>query len=88
VTLSGFEAYGMTVAEALAAGTPCVVREAGALVDWVERADVVGVDETTVTEVAAAVRRAVSLDAPSESLPTWEDVVDDVEAVYESVSNR
>ena len=88
VTLSGFEAYGMTVAEALAAGTPCVVREAGALVDWVERDDVVGVadgDEREPRAVADAVRKAVGRDAPSEPLPTWEDVVEDVEAVYESV---
>jgi glycosyltransferase involved in cell wall biosynthesis len=43
VTLSSHEAYGMTVAEALAAGTPCVVRERGALADWTRRADCVGV---------------------------------------------
>jgi glycosyltransferase involved in cell wall biosynthesis len=88
VTLSGFEAYGMTVAEALAAGTPCVVREAGALVDWVERDDVVGVtdgDERDPRAVAEAVRNAVERDAPSEPLPTWDDVVDEVEAMYESV---
>jgi glycosyltransferase involved in cell wall biosynthesis len=85
VTLSGFEAYGMTVAEALAAGTPCVVREAGALVDWVRRADVVGVDGTDSGRVADAVAQAVALDAPSEPLPTWDGVVDEVESVYESL---
>ncbi|SEO82066.1 Glycosyltransferase involved in cell wall bisynthesis [Halogranum amylolyticum] len=88
VTLSGFEAYGMTVAEALAAGTPCVVREAGALVDWVERADVVSIadgDQTNPRTVADAVEAAVLLDAPSEPLPTWEDVVAETEGVYESV---
>jgi len=45
LSLSSFEAYGMTVAESLAAGTPCVVRTAGALVDWVDRPDCVAVDE-------------------------------------------
>jgi glycosyltransferase involved in cell wall biosynthesis len=89
LTLSGFEAYGMTVAEALAAGTPCVVRETGALVDWVERADVVGVadgDETSPQVVAGAVQQAVERDAPSQPLPTWEAVVDEVEELYETLS--
>ena len=91
LTLSGFEAYGMTVAEAVAAGTPCVVRETGALVDWVERADVVGVadgDETEPQAVASAVRRAVERDAPSRPLPTWDDVVDEVQGLYESLRQR
>ena len=88
VTCSGFEAYGMTVAEALAAGTPCVVRRAGALVDWTDREDCVGVgSETAVspTEVAEGVREAVRRDAPSEPLPTWDDVVDETEALYRAV---
>jgi glycosyltransferase involved in cell wall biosynthesis len=87
-TLSSFEAYGMTVAEALAAGTPCVVRQAGALVDWADRADCVGVGseaEVRLAAVAAAVREAVRLSAPAAPLPTWDEVVDEVEGVYESV---
>jgi glycosyltransferase involved in cell wall biosynthesis len=82
VTMSAFEAYGMTVAEALAAGTPCVVRPAGALVDWIGRADCVGVG---VGDVAAGVREAVGLSAPSDPLATWEDVVDRTAAVYETL---
>ncbi|MFB6129212.1 MAG: glycosyltransferase family 4 protein [Salinigranum sp.] len=82
VTMSGFEAYGMTVAEALASGTPCVVRPAGALVDWTRRADCVAAD---VDEVAAGVRTAVGLAAPSDSLPAWEDVVERTGTVYEGV---
>ncbi|SFR41366.1 glycosyltransferase family 4 protein [Halogeometricum limi] len=85
VTMSSFEAYGMTVAEALAAGTPCVVREAGALVDWVGRDDCVGVDDPTPSTVAAAVGRAAGLDAPSESLPRWDAVCEETERVYESL---
>jgi glycosyltransferase involved in cell wall biosynthesis len=82
VTLSSFEAYGMTVAEALAAGTPCVVREAGALVDWVGRTDCVGVAETSPARVASAVVEATGRDAPAADLPTWTDVVGRVEALY------
>jgi glycosyltransferase involved in cell wall biosynthesis len=85
LALSSFEAYGMTVAEALAAGTPCVVRETGALVDWAGRADCVGVADDGVEDpsrVAAAVADAVGREAPSDPLPTWESVVDRVADVY------
>jgi glycosyltransferase involved in cell wall biosynthesis len=87
LALSSFEAYGMTVAEALAAGTPCVVRERGALVDWVDRPDCVGVTdgpdgEPTPAAVRAAVEAAVDRPAPSDPLPTWESVLDRVVDVY------
>jgi glycosyltransferase involved in cell wall biosynthesis len=82
VTMSTFEAYGMTVAEALAAGTPCVVRPAGALVDWTDRGDCVAADPG---DLSVAVREAVGLDAPAEPLPTWDDVVDRVAGVYADV---
>jgi glycosyltransferase involved in cell wall biosynthesis len=88
VTCSGFEAYGMTVAEALASGTPCVVRRAGALVDWTDRDDCVGVGSDAgvlPAEVAEGVREAVGRDAPSEPLPTWDEVVEATETLYRAV---
>ncbi|UPW00322.1 glycosyltransferase family 4 protein [Halorussus gelatinilyticus] len=83
LTLSTFEAYGMTVAEALAAGTPCVVREAGALVDWADRPDCESVAAIAPETVAEAVRNAVGRDAPAAALPTWDDVADRVLTRYE-----
>ncbi|PSP54490.1 glycosyltransferase family 1 protein [Halobacteriales archaeon QS_1_67_19] len=82
LALSSFEAYGMTVAEALAAGTPCVVRRAGALTDWIDRPDCVGVASPEPKSVSRAVREAVELTAPAEPLPTWEDVTDRLLAHY------
>lgn len=83
LTLSEFEAYGMTVAEALAAGTPCVVRKAGALVDWADREDCVGVGDVRPETVVRAVRRAVGRSAPTDPLPTWDDVTDRLLVCYE-----
>ncbi|ESP89029.1 glycosyltransferase family 4 protein [Candidatus Halobonum tyrrellensis] len=89
LTLSAFEAYGMTVAESLAAGTPCVVRAAAALSDWRDTDGVVAVDATDPETVADAVRAAVGSGVvPPESLPTWEGTVDSVEATYERVAGR
>lgn len=82
VTMSEFEAYGITVAEALASGTPCVVRRAGALVDWADRTDCVGV---TLDGLSDGVRTAVDRPAPSDDLPTWDDTVDEVETVYDEL---
>jgi glycosyltransferase involved in cell wall biosynthesis len=81
-TLSAFESYGLTVGEALAAGTPCVVYERRALADWAPRADCVGVADRTPDTVATAVEAAVDGSAPSEALPTWDAAVDSLEAVY------
>lgn len=85
VTMSEFEAYGMTVAEALAAGTPCVVREAGALVDWVERDDCVGVAHPDPQTLAKAVTRCRELPAPFSPPVDWETVKASVEDVYRTV---
>lgn len=83
--LSSFEAYGMTVAESLAAGTPAVVRRAGALTDWTDSQGVVSVDGTNPETVAAAVRAAITGPQPDPySVPDWSEVVDRVLAVYRS----
>lgn len=82
LALSTHEAYGMTVAEALAAGTPCVVREAGALTDWIERPCVVGVSDPTPGRTAAAVRDAVGCEPEPESLPAWDAVTESLLEVY------
>jgi len=81
VTFSSFEAYGMTVAESLAAGTPCVVRESAALVDWVDRTGVVGVTEPTTRAVANAVKQIAGV-TPTESVPSWETVTSQLLGLY------
>jgi glycosyltransferase involved in cell wall biosynthesis len=81
-TMSSFEAYGMTVGEALAAGTPCVVRRAGALTDWCGEDGVVCVDSPDPESVGEAVADAVSRGPISASVPTWDDVCDRVERLY------
>lgn len=85
VSMSSIEAYGITVGEALAAGTPAVVRPAKALRDWADREDCVAVDPVDLPD---GIGRAVDRDAPSEPLPTWGETVETVESVYESVASR
>ncbi|MFC6825509.1 glycosyltransferase family 4 protein [Halopelagius fulvigenes] len=88
LTLSSFEAYGMTVAESLAAGTPCVVRKAGALSDWVGRDGCVGVGDVEPATVAEAITEVVNRDTSSAGLPDWEAVTDRIEEKYRVLLSR
>ncbi|GAA0656213.1 hypothetical protein GCM10009019_20170 [Salarchaeum japonicum] len=85
VSLSSFESFGLTVAESLSAGTPCVLKSATALQDWCGRDDVECVSDTDSDSVATAVRNVVEFSAPSESVGTWGDVTGEYESVYESI---
>lgn len=82
VTMSEFEAYGMTVAEALAAGTPCVLREAGALEDWIDYSLCIGVPTIESGTIARRVNKATELKSPDSRPPTWDSVTDRVQACY------
>lgn len=85
LSLSHIEAYGITVGEALAAGTPAVVRVKRGLSDWVDRDDCVGLADCSPEQVASAVRQAVDRMAPSAPIPTWDDCAKGVMNVYRRV---
>lgn len=82
VTLSEFEAYGMTVAEALAAGTPCLIRERGGLVDWTDNNGVVGITNISMKAIKTGITEATLSDPVSDLLQTWAAVTDKLEVVY------
>jgi glycosyltransferase involved in cell wall biosynthesis len=89
VTMSEFEAFGITVAEALAAGTPSVVREMTALRDWVTREGVVGVATPSKSEIRRAIRATEDTESPTLELSSWADVTDRVfRDVYPPISTR
>ena len=80
--LSSFEAYGLTVQEALAAGTPCVVRPRGGLQQWVGRPGCVAVEGVSPERVAAGVREAVGSKVGREGLVSWEEMGERLVAIY------
>lgn len=84
--LSEFEAYGMTVAEALASRTPCVVRMGSALNDWVVNPGVVGVRSSSPEQVEEAVIKVRERTPTQESVLDWDDVVHQIERTYKSPS--
>jgi glycosyltransferase involved in cell wall biosynthesis len=84
LSLSTVEAYGMTVAESFAAGTPCVVRNTGALSDWVGCDGCVGISEPTPNAVASGIMEVCDTYPSTKGcLLSWDAVVDRTESVYE-----
>ena len=82
LALSSFEAFGLTVGEALAAGTPCVVQRRGALDDWERYDGVVGIEEVEPDTVRDAIARAQSSSVESGAVPRWDDHVDRLLQIY------
>jgi glycosyltransferase involved in cell wall biosynthesis len=88
VLLSRSEAYGLCVAEALAAGTPCVVAKTSALKEWVDKRNCFGVHyPIDLDELANAIRRAFGKNV-NKVLPTWDEVASKVANVYEELLAR
>jgi len=80
VTMSEFEAYGMTVAEALAAGTPCVVRETGGLKDWVSQEGVIGIDDPDSNQIVEVISQQEATVTPH--ISSWNQITKRIEELY------
>jgi len=81
ISLSEFEAYGMTISEALAAGTPCVVREAGALKDWLNAPAVEGVTATSPDVISDAIHKSRG-QIPQGGIQSWSTITDQLLTKY------
>jgi glycosyltransferase involved in cell wall biosynthesis len=88
LSLSTVEAYGMTVAESLAAGTTCAARDTGALSDCVGRNGYIGIPEPMPNAVATGITEVCVMDLSTKSLLSWDAVVDWTERVYEEFYYR
>ncbi len=84
VTLSEFEAFGITVGEALAAGTPCVVRETGALVDWMAYDGVIGVSDIAGYTLRESVKSALSDVVDADKVRDWTKIEEQLFEIYSS----
>jgi glycosyltransferase involved in cell wall biosynthesis len=80
INLSEQESYGLTVAEALTTGTPCVVRNSGALTEWLRYDGVLGSSESP-KQVAEACETAAGT-RPSVSIPSWDEISTQVIGTY------
>lgn len=94
VFLSSFEAFGITVAEALASGTPCIVAETGALKEFINERMCFGLrNPENVNELAEKIievsksKLEINLsDLPKDKIKSWDEVVDEYEKIYKELN--
>lgn len=83
VLLSKHEAYGIVVAEALTARTPCIVANTSTLSDWIDSKNVFGVDyPINVKELADLIKRVVKARVEDVKLLKWDEVVEKLVVIY------
>jgi len=88
VLLSEHEAYGISVAEALCAGTPCVVANKSALTEWVDNERCFGIDyPIQIDRLAKLIMRIMDskISVNGAGLWSWKDVVLKLVALYENL---
>lgn len=89
--LSSHEAYGITVAEALAAGTPCVVAKGSALEEFVDGHACIGVDiRNGLGDILEAIKSLDKIDKrgfdSKKLLMDWEEVTGKIQTLYKKIS--
>ena len=90
VLLSRYEAYSMVVAEALVAGTPCIVTNVSALTEWIDDKLCFGIKyPVDIDELAQLIDKVTKhkekIDRTrlgAEKIKDWDDVVEQLERVY------
>lgn len=86
IMLSRFEAYGITVAEALSSGKPCVVARSSALTEFIDGASCRGVDlPVDCRRLADEILSSKSGRGYSKKVLDWDDVSDSLIRVYREV---
>jgi glycosyltransferase involved in cell wall biosynthesis len=87
VLLSRHEAYGISVAEALAAGIPCIVANASALQEWVDDKNVFGISyPIDMDELASLITMSMGRKIQGKNVCTWDMVAEDLERTYKRLS--
>jgi len=91
VLLSRYEAYSMAVAEAFTAGTPCIVTNTSAQSEWIDGKHCFGIEHPIniavlarlIDKVAKSNIRVNRTKLRAEKIKDWNDVVEQLERVYE-----
>ena len=90
VLLSRYEAYSMAVAEALVAGTPCIVANVSALKEWIDGKHCFGTEypidigglARLIDKVIECRDRINGTKQITEKIKDWDDIVERLERIY------
>jgi glycosyltransferase involved in cell wall biosynthesis len=91
VLLSKYEAYGITVAEALASGTPVIVTSDSGLSGWVDGKNCFGIEDPSDTEkLVHLVCTTIGKEVHDPKLVDWDTVAAELVELYQNsqVTNR
>jgi len=89
VLLSKHEAFGISVAEALASGTPCIVANTSALMEWVDNENCFGISyPIDLNELVKLIRRIINIRVKDLRLPTWNEVSIKIAELYQELSSQ
>ena len=70
--LSKYEAYSLAVAEALVAGTPCIVAKTSALIEWVDNETCFGIDlPVSLTDLAIKIDHVFENSVDKQTMKKW-----------------
>jgi len=86
--LSEHEAYGISVAEALCARTPCIVANMSALTEWTDCKSCFGIDlPIDLDELKRLIGRVIGEKVGELKIADWNDVTSRLVLLYEEVAN-
>jgi glycosyltransferase involved in cell wall biosynthesis len=89
VLLSKHEAYGISVAEALASGTPCIVANTSALRGWIDNENCFGIEyPIDVDKLVTLINEVIGKGVGDVKLPSWDEVVENLFRVYKSIEEN
>jgi len=82
--LSKYEAFGISVAEALASKTPCIVANTSALKDWIDGKNCFGVDyPIDIDKLAELIDKVIGKRIDEVKLSSWSEVTEKLVELYE-----
>lgn len=84
VLLSEHESYGISVAEALAAGTPCIVANTSALSEWVDNRNVYGINNwKSSDELINCMKKVIGKNVVKPKFLSWNEVTHKIFKLYQ-----
>ena len=88
ILLSKREAYGISVAEALCAKTPCIVANTSALTEWIDGENCFGIDyPINITRLVGLIDSVCGRRANRSGILDWDEVAERLVAVYKSIND-